>query len=53
MTRSGGTVAELYGSAPRIQVVVLLTPELSSYVVDERTTAALPVEQVRKAGVEA
>ena len=48
-----GTVAELYGSAPRIQVVVELTPELSSYVVDERTTVTLPVAQVRKAGVAA
>ncbi|MEO8696517.1 MAG: hypothetical protein ABI658_23600 [Acidimicrobiales bacterium] len=48
-----GTVAELYGNAPRIQVVVELTPELSSYVVDERTTVTLPVEHVRKAGVAA
>ena len=48
-----GTVAELYGSAPRVHVVVVLTPELSSYVVDERTTVTLSVAHVRKAGVAA
>lgn len=48
-----GTVAEVYGRAPRVQVVVELTPELSSYVVDEPTTIALPIEAVRRAGVAA
>ena len=48
-----GTVAQVYGRAPRVQVVVELTPELSSYVVDEPTTVTLPIDVVRKAGIAA
>ena len=48
-----GTVAEVYGQPPRLQVVVALTPELSSYVVDEPTTVTLPRSAVRRAGVAA
>ncbi len=48
-----GTVREIYGEPPRQHVVVNLTPELSSYVVDEPTTVALHIEDVRKAEVPA
>jgi len=41
-----GTVREVYGRAPRVYVVVNLSPELSSYVVDEPTTVALPLADV-------
>lgn len=44
-----GRVHEVYGSPPRRQVVVELTPELSGSVVDERTTVTLPIEAVRRA----
>ncbi|MDQ6839651.1 MAG: hypothetical protein M3137_15325 [Actinomycetota bacterium] len=42
-----GTVVEVYGTSGRVQVVVGLSPELSSYVVDEPTTVALPRSAVR------
>ncbi|MDQ6782077.1 MAG: hypothetical protein M3063_01250 [Actinomycetota bacterium] len=42
-----GTVVEVYGSAGRVQVVVGLSPERSSYVVDEPTTVTLPRSAVR------
>ena len=48
-----GTVAEVYGSAPRIHVVIELTPEISGDVVDEPTTVSLPLDAVRRAGVAA
>ncbi len=48
-----GTVAEVYGNSPRVQVVVALTPELSSYVVDEPTTVTMPLSAVRRAGLAA
>lgn len=48
-----GTVAEVYGSPPRVHVVVALTPELSSYVVDEPTTVTMPMSAVRRAGLAA
>jgi len=48
-----GTVAEVYGNPPRLQVVVALTPELSSYVVDEPTTVTMPLSAVRRAGLAA
>jgi hypothetical protein len=47
------TVVEIYGNAPRLQVVVELTPELSSYVVHERATVTLPIDAVRRPGVAA
>lgn len=43
-----GTVAELYGTKDRRRVVVALTPEISGDVVDEPTTVALSVDDVRK-----
>ncbi len=48
-----GTVAEVYGPEHDRRVVVALTPELSSYVVDERTTVSLPADAVRLAVVAA
>ena len=44
-----GTVAEVYGTGPLRRVVIWLTPELSSFVVDEPTTVALPYGEVRLA----
>lgn len=44
-----GTVAEIYGRAPRVHVVIELSPELSGYVVDQPTTVSLPIEDVRRA----
>lgn len=43
-----GTVHEVYGTPPRVRVVVELTPELSGSIVDEPTTVTLPVDAVRK-----
>lgn len=43
-----GTVAELYGSAPRAHVVVELTPAISGDVVEEPTTVSLPLDSVRR-----
>ncbi len=43
-----GTVREVYGTPPRVHVVVVLTPELSGSIVDEPTTVALPIDAVRK-----
>jgi hypothetical protein len=48
-----GTIAEIYGHGTARRIVVELTPELSSFVVDERTTVTLPVDAVRRAGVTA
>lgn len=48
-----GTVAELYGEGPAARVVVRLTPELSSLVVDEPTTVVMPPDSVRKVGAAA
>lgn len=48
-----GTIAEIYGNAKRIHVVIELTPEVSGDVVDEPTTVSLPVDSVRRAGVAA
>ncbi len=44
-----GTVAEVYGPEHDRRVVVALSPELSSYVVDELTTVTLPAHSVRLA----
>jgi hypothetical protein len=44
-----GNVAEVYGPAHDRRVVVALTPELSSWVVDEPTTVTLPADAVRPA----
>jgi hypothetical protein len=44
-----GSVAEVYGPAHDRRVVVALTPELSSWVVDEPTTVTLPADVVRPA----
>lgn len=43
-----GTVREVYGRPPRVQVVIDLTPELTGSVVDEPTTVTLPLDAVRK-----
>jgi hypothetical protein len=44
-----GTVRELlYGRDEDRRVVLTLTPEISGYVVDEPTTVALSVNDVRK-----
>ncbi|MGH9165351.1 MAG: hypothetical protein ACRDZW_07570 [Acidimicrobiales bacterium] len=48
-----GTVAEIYGPEYDRRVVVMLSPELSSYVVDEQTTVVLPADSVRLAVVAA
>ena len=48
-----GIVEQVYGQSPREHVVVALTPELSSHIVDESTTVTLPIAAVRKAGVAA
>ncbi len=48
-----GTVAEVYGPEDDRRVVVALAPELSSYVVDERTTVSLPADAVQLAVVAA
>ncbi len=44
-----GIVAEVYGPTHDRRVVVGLTPDLSSWVVDEPTTVTLPVEAVHPA----
>jgi hypothetical protein len=44
-----GTVAEIYGRAPRTHVVVELTPSVSGDVVAEPTTVSLPIEDVQRA----
>jgi hypothetical protein len=41
-----GRVRQVYGPPHRVQVTVELTPELSSYVVDEVTTVTLPSASV-------
>lgn len=43
-----GTVAEVYGPKDNRRVVIALDPEVSGYVVDEPTTVALSVEDVRR-----
>lgn len=43
-----GTVREVYGTPPKVQVVVELTPELTGPVVEESTTVTMPEEAVRK-----
>ena len=43
-----GTVHEIYGTPPRVHVVVELTPELSGSVVDEVTTVTLPLDEVKR-----
>jgi len=43
-----GTVHEVYGYDDDLRVVVLLTPEMSEYVVDEPTTVVWPISKVRK-----
>lgn len=47
-TEVRGRVAEVYGPPALRRVVVALEPELSSYVVAEATTVALPIADVRK-----
>jgi Ni,Fe-hydrogenase III small subunit len=44
--RVKGTVQEIYGTAPRVQIVVALTPALSGYVVEEPTTVTMPADSV-------
>lgn len=43
-----GRVQEVYGTPPRVHVVVELTPELSGLIVTEPTTVTLPLEAVKK-----
>ncbi len=43
-----GTVREPYGREEARRVVLDLTPEISGYIVDEPTTLALSVDEVRK-----
>jgi len=43
-----GTVREVYGGPPRVQVVIDLTPTLTGSVVDEPTTVTLPAHLVKK-----
>ena len=43
-----GTVHEVYGTAPRVYVVVELTPELTGSIVDEPTTVTVPFDAVKK-----
>lgn len=42
-----GTVHEVYGPAGHRHVVIMLTPQISE-VVDEPTTVALPLEDVKR-----
>ncbi|MGH9071746.1 MAG: hypothetical protein ACRDX8_11410 [Acidimicrobiales bacterium] len=42
------TVHEVYGPPSREHVLVILTPELSGFVVDEPTTLSVPADLVRK-----
>lgn len=51
LTTIMGTVVRVYGPPSRVQVTVELTPELSSYVVDEATTVTLPRGAVRRHSV--
>lgn len=44
---------EIYGPADDRHVIVILSPELSSYVVDEETTMSVPIRMVRSATVAA
>lgn len=44
-----GTVRDVYGTPPRVHVVIDLTPELTGSVVDEPTTVTLPIDAVKKA----
>lgn len=44
-----GTGHEIYGEEPRVQVVVMLTPELSGNIVAEATTVVVPLGEVRRA----
>ena len=43
-----GQVINLYGPPHRRHVTVELTPELSSYVVDEPTTVSVPLSAVQR-----
>ena len=43
-----GTVHEVYGYDDDLRVVVLLTPDLSGYVVDESTTIVWPISRVKR-----
>jgi len=47
-TEVRGRVAEVFGPPAQRRVVVALEPELSSYVVAEPTTVALPIGGIRK-----
>jgi hypothetical protein len=48
-----GRVIQVYGPPHRLQVTVQLTPELSSYVVDEVTTVTLPSGAVHRRALRA
>jgi hypothetical protein len=43
-----GRVHEIYGEQPHRYVVVILSPELSNYVVDEDTTQNVHIDSVRR-----
>ena len=42
------TVHEVYGQPGRRHVVVLLTPDVSGYVVDKPTTLSLSIDKVTR-----
>ena len=42
------TVHEVYGQPGRRHVVVLLTPEVSGYIVDKPTTLSLSIDKVTR-----
>jgi hypothetical protein len=44
-----GIVDEFYGTGDRRHVVLLLSPEVSGYVVAEPTTLSLPIHDVHRA----
>lgn len=41
-----GRVIEVYGEPHNRQVVIMIDPEMSDYVVDEPTTISLPIDFV-------
>lgn len=46
-----GRVLQVYGPPHRLQVTIELSPQLSSYVVDEVTTVTLPSDTVHRRAV--
>jgi hypothetical protein len=44
-----GSVREVYGTPPRLMVVINMTPELTGEYVDEPTTVVWPIADVQLA----